>query len=309
MEPRQGAQTLSLAVTAYVHFFHSCFLLWGHWCMHSQNRFRAEARKQAMKRKAEAEVEAETPPSDKKQKILAEVSQKHEAKIGKLESELLKATTLVPAGSPAGHETKCNSKLGAASLASAGGIPGLTLVPEFLSLSEHDQLLASIDKQPWSAALSRRVQQYGFAYDYKGLSKVLAPTTAIPAALTPLMTALVAKGHMPREPEQVIINEYLPGQGIAPHIDQTYHFGPAVCSVSLGSACVMEFKHKHTGETKSLILEPRSALVLIGAARYDWLHSIPKRQTDQVGTRKIQRTRRVSVTFRLMKNGAEVSKP
>ena len=35
--------------------------------------------------------------------------------------------------------------------------------------------------------------------------------------------------------EQAIVNEYEPGQGIAPHVDRDC-FGPVVATVSLGSA-------------------------------------------------------------------------
>ena len=40
--------------------------------------------------------------------------------------------------------------------------------------------------------------------------------------------------------EQAIIKEYLSGQGVAPHIDRDC-FGPAVATVSLGSALNMDF--------------------------------------------------------------------
>jgi len=197
------------------------------------------------------------------------------------------------------NKRKRSESIGQAKVAKVTKIPRLTLIPQFVSALEEKNLLGWIDKQPWSTTLSRRVQQYGFAYDYTNLNAVPASTTAIPAELTPLMDKLTA--HMSRKPDQVIINEYMPGQGIAHHIDHVTHFGPVVCSVSLGSACVMEFKHKRTAEIKEIVLEPKSALVLTGEARYDWMHSIPKRRTDRVGTRKIQRTRRVSITFRLMK--------
>ena len=46
-------------------------------------------------------------------------------------------------------------------------IKGLTYIPDFVSQSEHDFLLSEIDKQPWLYELKRRVQHYGYKYDYK----------------------------------------------------------------------------------------------------------------------------------------------
>ena len=47
--------------------------------------------------------------------------------------------------------------------------------------------------------------------------------------------------------EQAIVNEYEPGQGIAPHIDRDC-FGPVVATVSLGSAVNMDFCCDATGD-------------------------------------------------------------
>lgn len=41
--------------------------------------------------------------------------------------------------------------------------------------------------------------------------------------------------------DQLIINEYTPGQGINPHIDNPTLFSSPIVSLSLGSDCVMEF--------------------------------------------------------------------
>lgn len=48
----------------------------------------------------------------------------------------------------------------------------------------------------------------------------------------------------PIEFNQLIINEYLPGQGINPHVDNPTLFSSPIVSVSLGSECVMEFDNE-----------------------------------------------------------------
>lgn len=90
-------------------------------------------------------------------------------------------------------------------------------------------------------------------------------------------------------PDQVIINEYLPGQGISPHIDCIPCFGEVICSLSLFSSYVMDFiKDKKI----SMLLEPKSLLILSGSSRYDWKHGIAARKTD------IYNNSRISITFR-----------
>jgi alkylated DNA repair dioxygenase AlkB len=97
-------------------------------------------------------------------------------------------------------------------------------------------------------------------------------------------------------PDQVIINEYLPGQGISPHTDCIPCFGKTIASLSLGSPCVMDFCKGI--EKHSLMLERRSLLVLLDGARYEWQHGILARKTDKHDGQIINRTRRLSLTFR-----------
>lgn len=58
----------------------------------------------------------------------------------------------------------------------------------------------------------------------------------------------------------------------------------------------MDFKKGN--ENASILLEPRSLILLSGEARYDWQHDIVARKADLYEVAKIQRQRRVSLTFR-----------
>jgi alkylated DNA repair dioxygenase AlkB len=95
-------------------------------------------------------------------------------------------------------------------------------------------------------------------------------------------------------PDQMIVNEYLPGQGISAHVDCEPCFTSTIATVSLGSQCEMEFVNVKSGQKSHILLSPGSALVMTGEARYDWTHAIPFRKTDH----GIPRQRRVSLTFR-----------
>ena len=183
---------------------------------------------------------------------------------------------------------------------------GLEYYPNFLVASEEDRLLAHIDDSEWLTDLSRRVLHFGYKYDYT--SRSLDETARIgplPQWLAQLSQSVreaaseEAKQLLdPRRPfEQAIINEYLPGQGIAPHIDRDC-FGPVVATVSLGSAVNMDFRCDSTGDDYMQHLVPRSLVLLYGDARFKWCHGIAKRHSDTWNGQKTKRQRRVSVTFR-----------
>lgn len=97
-------------------------------------------------------------------------------------------------------------------------------------------------------------------------------------------------------PDQAIINEYMPGQGIADHMDSAPSFSEVVTSLSLGSVVVMEMKKND--QIVSILLEPRSLFVMRGAARYEWTHGIAKRKQDRYDGQTFARERRLSITFR-----------
>jgi len=100
-------------------------------------------------------------------------------------------------------------------------------------------------------------------------------------------------------PDQVIVNEYMPGQGITNHIDCPPCFSDTIASLSLGSQCVMNFTNNHNKkEIIPYLLDVCSIVVLKGEARYDWMHGIKLVKYDTYFGHKIKRGRRVSLTFR-----------
>ena len=173
----------------------------------------------------------------------------------------------------------------------APDIPGLEYVPDFISAAEERALIEAIDHQPWLNDLKRRVQHYGYKYDYK--SRAVTPDSylgPLPGWLEPIADKL------PFKPNQAIVNEYEPGQGISAHIDCVPCFDDTIASLSLGSGAVMQFTNRN--EKYEIYLEPRSLIILSGPARYDWAHAIPARKSDIADGFKTPRTRRLSLTFR-----------
>ena len=178
-------------------------------------------------------------------------------------------------------------------------IKGVTLVENFLTPEHQAELLMLIDSGTWLTELKRRVQHFGYKYDYKArsISREMKADD-LPFWIEPVVQKLLDQKLLDYRPDQLIINEYEPGQGIAAHVDCVPCFGDQIVSVSLGSAVVMDFSKLKTNEKFSVILNQGSALVMQGEARYNWKHGIAARKSDMMNGKRIQRSRRVSLTFR-----------
>lgn len=174
-------------------------------------------------------------------------------------------------------------------------IDGLRYIPSYITAQAAKVLLDHIDAMPWLDVLKRRVQHYGYRYDYKARriteSSRLGP---LPAFIQEIADRLHEGGLVPERPDQAIVNEYLPGQGISAHVDCEPCFGEAIVTLSLGSRCVMEFVNLDTKLREAILLEPCSVLVLQSEARHSWTHAITPKLSDS----GIPRSRRVSLTFR-----------
>lgn len=178
-------------------------------------------------------------------------------------------------------------------------VTGLTYVPNFLSKEEEISLIESIMSEKWLTDIKRRVQHYGYKYDYKSrsidYSMFIGP---LPSWALLYANKLQQEKHIDKVPDQLIVNEYLPGQGIANHTDCEPCFDETIISISLGSNCIMDFINLKTKQKVQVLLKRRSLVILNGDARYKWSHGIPKRKTDEFNGRRFERGTRISMTFR-----------
>lgn len=178
----------------------------------------------------------------------------------------------------------------------------LKYLPDFISGEEAGCLVNTIDEQPWRSDLKRRVQHYGYCYDYKARqAREVDYLGPLPPFLKVLAERLTHAGHFGSIPDQVIVNEYMPGQGISAHVDCRPCFGDVIASLSLLSSCVMRLENLNVSQKVDLVLEPRSLLLLSGDVRHIWSHAIPARKSDIVNGQKQPRSRRLSLTFREMR--------
>jgi alkylated DNA repair dioxygenase AlkB len=178
-------------------------------------------------------------------------------------------------------------------------IQGLTYLPDYIDAAHEEALLAIIDRQTWLTDLARYVQHYGYRYDYKGRKvdpeMYLGPLPDWAAEIT---ARLHREGWFVELPDQLIVNEYQPGQGISKHVDCVPCFDRTIASLSLGSTCVLEMAHAKTKQKVELLLQPRSLVIMQDEARYKWTHSVPARKKDVHQGKTWPRGRRVSLTFR-----------
>ena len=180
-----------------------------------------------------------------------------------------------------------------------GIVPDLIFIENYISDIIHDKLIIEIDKNIWSDELRRRVQHYGYKYNYKARSiNHNMKVEDLPSWATEIGNKLYKDGYFEFPPDQLIVNEYFAGQGIADHIDCEPCFEDTIISISLGSYTTMNFTHKSSKEKIPVILPPKSAVILKGESRFNWLHGIPARKSDKINGIKKERERRISLTFR-----------
>lgn len=165
--------------------------------------------------------------------------------------------------------------------------------PKELSDAIVRDLTSASDWFPVSQSESaRRVRHYGYRYNYRS-GVASEPAAPIPPLYRQLIDLIPHDLNF--TPEQLIINEYQPGQGIARHIDSRA-YGPVIACFTFGGGAEMEFRY--AGAVVRIYTEPDSLYVMTGDARSKWSHEMRKRKFDTVDGVKTPRTTRWSVTFR-----------
>jgi alkylated DNA repair dioxygenase AlkB len=179
--------------------------------------------------------------------------------------------------------------------ASPAAVRGFSMQIDFLSAAEEIDLLARVNEGIWNTEWRRRVQRFGSGY---GPANNRGVVESFPEWLVELAGRVGRDAGFERFSENCVINEYLPGQGIAPHKDYL-NFGSKVACVSLGSDVSLDFYSADRKEKRTVDVPARSLWVIEGAARYEWLHGIAPRLHDKIRNERRQRATRVSITFRL----------
>lgn len=149
-------------------------------------------------------------------------------------------------------------------------VPGLHVIPNFISELEEQALLDEFggDSAPWKESLQRRVQHYGFPFNYRTLMlDYTKPTPPLPPSCLSLgqrmnetFVSMEPTSNTSLPLNQLTLNEYMPGQGIASHTgmyvlflhskpdcvgtDTEACFGPILYILNLGHGIVMNLTKK-----------------------------------------------------------------
>lgn len=179
-------------------------------------------------------------------------------------------------------------------------LPGLFLYTDFIDEVREVQLLNEIDAQIWIVDYLRRLQYYGYRNELEKPYDLIPFPVPMPPMIYELSKDIVEQKILLQQPDQVIINEYVPGEGIKPHKDRAYYENQ-ICGVNLGSSCIMRFIKGMNDEVIDIEIPRRSLYVMQDDARKKWKHGIPPRKKDNIAGKVQHRERRVSVTYRKVK--------
>ncbi|XP_043250772.1 alpha-ketoglutarate-dependent dioxygenase alkB homolog 6 [Colletes gigas] len=167
-------------------------------------------------------------------------------------------------------------------------------VPNFITKEEEVEIVKHINNAPlpkWTQLSHRRLQNWGGIPHPKGMI-----AEKIPIWLQKYVDKVSSCGVFENDklPNHVLINEYLPGQGIMAHSDGPL-FHPIVTTISCGSHTLLDFyKRLDTAQLQqpnlefSFLLERRSLLILREDLYHCYLHSIAERDADIVSRHVIK---------------------
>ena len=146
---------------------------------------------------------------------------------------------------------------------------GLIWIQNFLTHAEADAAVKNIPPTNIMKTKARNsTRRYGTQFPYEG-GIIRGP---VPEYLEALNRKIVENGLSTQTYQSISINEYLPGNSIAPHIDNR-ESGETIAIITLmGSA---EIRFELDDIVYDLLLEPGSLIQMRGDSRWKWNHSIP----------------------------------
>lgn len=212
-------------------------------------------------------------------------------------------------------------------------VPGLYLIPNFLSKQEHDSIWREMNaSQSLQHLQTRRVAHFNrrFIYGVNQVGKEGDEVNPNPSYFPWMQLRLHNKdrqvhicGPLPdfgdRVCDQLTANFYDyrttegdKSSGIAPHVDAHTPFGNEIFVVSLGSYTIIEYRRWDRLRTESkavpVFVPPCSLVIMSGECRYAWEHAIAEKRVDVINdtTPLFQRGNRISLTWRVARDATHL---
>lgn len=154
-------------------------------------------------------------------------------------------------------------------------IPGLWYIPHYLSNDTIKSIEKKINKIKFepitNSPNSRLVAHFGYRYSYDRSG--VQPVDPIPIDLSNLVSMndinnIIGEKIISKEFDQLIINEYKPGQQISFHTDHTKQFGPIIACITIGESVPIKFKNGNN--IKEINIETGSIYIMTCESRYQW---------------------------------------
>ncbi len=181
----------------------------------------------------------------------------------------------------------------------AKNLNGFSIIHDYVTPDQEKKLLKKINESEWVVDYQRRLQYYNYRNELFEPYDLIPIPNKIPKYLDQLINQMILDKIIDQKPDQIIVNEYKPGEGLKPHFDRKDYYQNVIIGLSLGSGTIMEFyKNKPIPEKKKIYIPPRSLYIIKDDARYIWKHGIPPRKYDEINGKKIPRETRISITFR-----------
>ncbi|XP_055693427.1 alpha-ketoglutarate-dependent dioxygenase alkB homolog 6 [Lutzomyia longipalpis] len=196
-------------------------------------------------------------------------------------------------------------------------------IPNFITSDEEKYILSCVAAAPkpkWTQLLNRRLINYGGVPHKNGMI-----AEEMPVWLQTFVEKINNLGVLEdKKANHVLVNEYLPGQGIMPHTDGPL-FHPVISTISCGSHTILRLQkmaptsagnesvEDDSQAVQEILVEPRSLLLIKDKAYHEHMHSIEELLEDRIdeavmnlslceksyspGT-ILARSRRISLTIR-----------
>jgi alkylated DNA repair dioxygenase AlkB len=171
-------------------------------------------------------------------------------------------------------------------------VPGLVAFRKYASDEEIAGVKAALSQHAFMPYYGKTCQEYGLTRSFY----IKQPTaTTIPPEIARIGERLHREGHLPNVPDYILVNRYQKGEGIHPHVDDSY-YDDGISSLVLGHGSTVMFHN--TSMCLATKIDEGGIFIFQREARYKYKHEVLSSNQDCWEGNVIPRAERTAVTFR-----------